>query len=437
MYSKFIGRVVLLTALAALVLGAGQVRAQGEPQIYGEDYAPADPVWWFPIGSTHPEDGGLFVSAGFAAYRQTNPLHDQLVAQRGFVVSEPVIAFQDSSGNNFVTTLGPPGTFVGSGTAALSTGQVSGPTDWEPGFTAEVGWKFGDGSAFSVKYLFITEVNLGASASLVPPGQNTGANFADSFLFSPVFNFPPAFAGPLNKLTVPNPNFTQGNATQKPFVPAPGLAYGIWDGASIMTEQFLQRTQQWDGIYRVPAFETENYRISGLVGPRLTWIWERYKWVTTDVDVNGVQTPNWVGDYTNVTSNRMYGVFAGCEQECYMGHGFAADLQLIIAGYADSVKEEVEYSLARGANLQGNPGPVAKRTRVQWTFVPEPQVTVGLSWFPIEAVEIRAGYDLQVFFNTVTMHAPIDFNYGAVNPAYETNTMRMMDGLNLGIGIHF
>ncbi len=405
--------------------------------MYGEDYAPPDPVWPFPIGSTHPEDGGLFVSAGFVSYRQTNPLHGQAVADRGFVISEPSIAFQNNTGSNFLTTLGLPGTFYGSKSLALDVSQVSGPTDFEPGFTAEVGWKLGDGSSFSVKWLYIDEVNLGASATLAPPGQNTGAHFADSFLFSPVFNFPSQFGGPQNKITIPNPSFFQGSTTQLPYVAAPGAAYGIWDGASVMTEQFLQRTQQYEGTYRVPIYETENYRLSGIVGPRFTWIWERYKWVTTDLDVNGNESPDWSAQYTNITSNRLYGVHVGCEQECYLGHGFAANVQLQVSGYEDSVKEEAKYQLAQGANGQSDPGPIAKRSRVQWTFVPEPQLTVSLSWFPIEAVEIRAGYDIQAFFNTVSMHQPIDFDFGSVNPQYQTSTARLMDGFNLGLGIHF
>ena len=249
-------------------------------------------MWPFPIGNTHPEDGGLFVGAEFVSYRQTNPLHGQLIGRRGFEVSVPIIAFQNAAGRNFVTTLGPPGTFVGSGAAALDVSQVSGPTDFEPGVKTEIGWRFGDGSAISVSWLYINEVNLGAAATLAPQGNAVGSNFADSFLFAPVFNFPSQYAGPSNKITVTNPTFVPGNLTEPPFVPAPGAAYGIWNGASIMTEQFLQRTQQYDVIYRVPIYETENCRVSGLVGPRFTWIWERYKWTTTDLDVNGNDAPN-------------------------------------------------------------------------------------------------------------------------------------------------
>ncbi len=109
----------------------------------------------------------------------------------------------------------------------------------------------------------------------------------------------------------------------------------------------------------------------------------------------------------------------------------------MISGYEDSVKEEAKYQLARGAFGLDDPGPSAKHTQVQYTFVPEPEIKIGLSWFPIEAVEIRAGYDIQAFFNTVSMHQPIDFNFGSVNPRYETNTLRLMDGFDIGMGIHF
>ena len=437
MHSKSIWRSLLLTALAVLVPCAGAALAQGEPQQFAEDYAPADPVWPFPIGSTHPEMGGLFVAASFVSYRQTNPLDRQLVAGRGFVVSESAVPVDNNTGGHFLISEGPAGSLIGSGTPALDVTQVSRGDNFEPGTKIDIGWKFEDGSAVIFSWLYITEVNLGASATLAPPGQNTGANFADSFLFAPVFNFPPEFGGPINKITVPNPSFVQGSTTQLPTVVAPGLAFGIWNGASVMTEQFLQRTQQYDLTYRVPMYETENYRLSGLVGPRYTWIWERYKWVTKSLDFNGNDSPDWTAQYTNVTSNRMYGVHFGCEQECYIGHGFAVDVQLQCSIYEDSTKEEAKYQLARGAFGEENPGPVGKRSRQVWSFVPEPQVTIGLSWFPIEAVEFRAGWDFQAFFNTVSMHQPIDFNFGAVDPRYENSTVRLLDGFNLGVGIHF
>ncbi len=105
------------------------------PQNFGEDYAPPDVVFPFPLGSTHPEEGGLYLATEFIAYRQTNPLKDQVVAVRGFQVTSQTIEFQDSTGRNFTTTLGPSGTFIGSGASALNVNQVTGPNDYQPGIT--------------------------------------------------------------------------------------------------------------------------------------------------------------------------------------------------------------------------------------------------------------------------------------------------------------
>ena len=45
-------------------------------------------------------------------------------------------------------------------------------------------------------FLQVADAHYHAGASLVPEGFNSGFNGADSYLTSPVFNFPTAFAGP-------------------------------------------------------------------------------------------------------------------------------------------------------------------------------------------------------------------------------------------------
>ena len=431
MHSKSLGGALLLAALAALAT-AGAAQAQ---QVFGEDYAPADPVWPFPLYSTHPEDGGLYTAAEFISFRRSNPLEGQPVAIRGFQVTSPIIQFQNSTAANFTTTLGPSGTFIGSRAEALDVQQVSGPNDYQPGFTVTVGWKFGDGSAFEFKYFYLTEVNLHAAATLAPPGGNVGALFENSFLSSaiPVFNFPNDYAGPLNKITIPNPSFTQGSTTQTPTVNAPGAVFGIWNGASIMTEQFLQRFQEYEGTYRVPIYETETYRLNGIVGPRFAWIWERYKWTASDIDnLTGTSGPQDEAQYNNIISNRLYGAHAGCQQECYLGHGFAATCTIEGGAFVDQARTEVIYQLARGGV-----GPGSKRALKHWLPALQAEASAGLSWYPIEGVEVRAGYDFQAFFNTLSSPNPIDFNYGAVDPHFQSDKIRWLDGLNFGIGIVF
>jgi len=411
MHNKSIWRALLLTALAALTT-AGAGRAQ--PQNFGEDYAPPDTVFPFPLGSTHPEEGGLYLGTEAVMYRQTNPLKQQLVAVRGLTIV-------DNTTN--IPNIGvlPVPTFIGSGQAALDVQQVSGPNDYQPGVSFTLGYKFADGSAWEFKYLYITEVNLHASATEVPAGFNVGQNFENSFLFSQVFGFPNDYNGPAQKIAS-DPGGGVGSS-----------APGIWNGASIMTEQFLQRTQEYELTYRQPIFETETYRLSGIVGPSIVWIWERYKWTAADIDLaTNASGPQDEAQYNNIVSNRLYGAHAGFRNECYLGHGFAANLDLQGGAFVDTAKTEAIYELARGGV-----GPGSKRALHYWLPALQAQATVGVTWFPIENVELKAGYDFQAFFNTLSSPNPIDFNYGAVNPGYTSGTVRFLDGLNLGVGINF
>jgi hypothetical protein len=410
MHSKSIWRPFLLTALAALAT-TGVGRAQ--PQNFGEDYAPPDTVFPFPLGSTHPEEGGLYTAGEYVQYRQTNPLKDQIVAVRG-------LAIVDNTTNIPPFGVLPVPTFIGSGQVALDVHQVTGPNDYQPGFAFTLGYKFADGSAWEFKYMYITEVNLHASATQVPAGFAVGQNFENSFLFSNVFGFPNDYNGPSQKLATDTG--TSGSS-----------APGIWNGASIMTEQFLQRTQMYEMTYRQPIFETETYRLSGIVGPRFVWIWERYKWTAADIDLTtNASGPQFEAQYNNIVSNRLYGAHAGFQQECYLGHGFATICTIQGGAFVDTAKTEAIYELARGAV-----GPGSKRALHYWLPSLEAQATVGISWFPIEGVELRAGYDFQAFFNTESSPNPIDFNYGAVNPQYISSTVRFLDGLNIGLAFNF
>src|SRR5207247_2189485 len=108
----------------------------------------------------------------------------------------------------------------------------------QPGYELGFGWKFSDGSALSLSYLFLSERSNRAVATVAPAGLRVGPDLSDSFLSSPVFNFPQDFAGPANKVFG---------------APANAQAvFGIWNGASIMTLSYIQRFQQWDMTYRIP-----------------------------------------------------------------------------------------------------------------------------------------------------------------------------------------
>src|SRR5207248_5148505 len=131
--------------------------------------------------------------------------------------------------------------FYGSGREALNTNQVSGPGSYEPGFRLTTGWRFKDGSAIELSWLRLNETKYNAVASLVPETLKPGLLLEETFLFSPVFNYPFEFGGAPDKLALGNPL----------------AAFGIWNGADVMSLSFVQRTSIYDITYRVPIYQSD------------------------------------------------------------------------------------------------------------------------------------------------------------------------------------
>ena len=241
---------ILLTVGVAVV--ANRAQAQEETPI-------EDPVIPLPLGHDRMSKGGFYVGAEFEYFRQTNPIKDQVVAVRGILDFDgsitadlngiPVIGISGSTVNLPGTPV--PGTFYGSGTAALNTNQVSGPGTYEPGFKLTAGWRFKDGSAVEFSWFRLNETKYNAVATLVPETLKPGSLLEETFLFSPVFSFPFEFGGAPDKLALGNPL----------------AAFGIWNGADVMSLSFVQRTAIYDISYRIPIYDSEYCRCYGfLVG---------------------------------------------------------------------------------------------------------------------------------------------------------------------------
>jgi hypothetical protein len=350
---------------------------------------------------------------------QTNPLKDQAVGFRGF---------QDSNGS----ITGVVGTFVGSHADALDVHQITGPGTYEPGFKMGIGWRFEDGSTLSADFFYLALTRYTAAATAAAPGGQVGQGLENSFLFSPVFNFPPDFSGPPNKTG--SPFALQGNT----LVLQTGLQigsnfalFGIWNGASIMTLELVQRAEGIDITYREPVYETETYRLSGIVGPRYFWIWERFRWRTTSLSFDGTSVPSDVAIYENITSNEMYGAFIGCENEWYLGHGFAWYLNCDGAMLIDHVKEKADYQLGTK-----DAGPQNKRAVLDYTFVPEIEGKIGIAWYLAEGIQFRLDYNGMVFFNTLASPRPVSFNYSGLDPGWDHVT-RLFDGFTAGVALNF
>src|SRR5262249_44583761 len=147
-----------------------------------------------------------------------------------------------------------------------------------------LGWKFQNDIdlEFNWSHLFTKKT----SATAAPVGQtlNGGDGGADSFLFSPVFNWPTDYLRPLNKVNVTinlpgtcfvrlsdRLGFVADQAAQTSTGPL-----GIWNAAQLMTIQFTQRYDDFELIGRIPIFENDRCRCYGLFGPRAVQLWERF-----------------------------------------------------------------------------------------------------------------------------------------------------------------
>jgi hypothetical protein len=388
----------LLTTGVALIAQA--VHAQTE------EGAIPDPVVPLPLYHNHPAKGGFFTLAEFVMFRQTNPLEHQPIAYRGFV---------DATGD----ITGTVGQWVGSRELALDAKDAGGPGTFLPGLKVGLGYRFQDGATITFDWMWLQKAVYFHVTNNVPPGFNWGQELENSFITAPVYNFSNWFIGPPSPVQA-SQNFLPEFAT-----------YGIWNAAAAMTIEFDQRTQQWELTYRKPIFDTEYWRGYGLVGPRFFWIWERFKWITEKQNVDGQSGPLDNAIYTNIVSNRMYGLFVGCGNDWFLGNGFSVSLDLQAAGYLDIVKKRAKYELGQ----KDMPGSV-KRARTDYTLVPEFRAELNLWYYPIEGVQVRIGYNVMAFFNTVAGSKPVCFDAGALDPNWERQS-RWFDGLNVGIALIF
>lgn len=380
-----------------------------------------------PLSHPRYEDGGIYTSLEFLYMKQRNLTKTQPLVFRGFIDVDGSIT-------------GTAGTFVGSGAKALDAHDVAGAQSWSPGFNLTLGYRFADGLAIEARWWHLADVRSSAAASVIAPNYQNGPQLQDTFLFSPVFNVPPQFAGNANNVSSTTAN--------------PGATWGIWNAASMSQIYFTQRFDMVDVMGRIPIMQTDNYRSYGLFGPRGIVMWERFKWRTVDVGLpsatidpnTGVVTfptvgpngfasgnagGNTIGDYNNVVSNRLYGMVVGCGNEFRLGDTpvgtFSVYADLNVALYLDFVKGRARYELEdRSISYT--------YARNLFTVAPGFDGRIGFQWYIYEAISIRLGYNYVGLFNTVASPTPVDFNVGLARPRYEKGQFRSFEGLDFGIG---
>jgi hypothetical protein len=401
MRRKRFGRWVFLLLVALL---AAPTTVHAQDGFAALESQPANPFIPWPIGRPHMEQGGFYVGGGFLYMRQNNPILSQSVAFRGFF---------DVDGS-ITGTQG----FHGSGTEALNTNQLGGPGSFEAGVSAHLGWRFADGTALKFTWWHLGDTRLSATASLVPRNFAVGSDGADSFLFSPVFNFTPNYAGPPKDVNAGND----------------GATFGIWNAASLMTIDFVQRFDQFVLNAEIPIDEQEFYRFYGIMGGRAIIMWERFKWRTVDQSNLGEAGSVDQAYYTNIVSNRWYGVDLGCSGDWYWGSvgwlGAFACTATVEGGLGlDFVKERARYEL-------GDFSTAASRSRKTYTFSPMLEGDFSLWWYPTEGVSVSLGWQALAVFNTVASRRPIDFDMSGLAPGYD-RFIRVIHGIHVGVAIEF
>lgn len=411
-------RALLLTVGVAVASTGGQA----------QEVPPADPVIPLPLGHDRMSKGGFYFAGEFIYMKMTNPIKDQTIAVRGLMDSDGSVS-ADLNGTSLPLTSGPPiiapgvslpGTFFGSGEQALNANQVNGPGMWTPAFKVTAGWKFQDGVAIEASFMNMAETKYSATATLVPPTsfgqgqiQNPGQLLQNTFLFSPVYNFPNEFAGAIQKIALGNPY---------------GV-YGIWNGASVESLSFVQRLTQYDITARIPVWDGQYCRCYGLVGPRYVKIWERFNWRTVDLNFDGTTGQDVAAQFYNVTSNNLWGADVGVGSEWYLAKGFSFSLDGRVAGFMDFAKLEDAYM--RQDFAIGH-----KRVQRAFAFVPEFEAQANLWWYPIEGMVCRLGFNSMNFVNTYSSPEPVSFNYSSLDPQWKS-TFRYVIGWNMGVGFIF
>jgi hypothetical protein len=417
-----------LTGLLTVAVVVGLTPAAGWAQI---DYTQPDhPFSPLPLYHDRPETGGFYAALEFLLLRQRIPLENQVLGVRGYF---------NGAGAPF-----PPGQglFVGSGRTALETGDL-GRSSYAPGFNIALGWKFGNDFAIEVSWWHLFDAKYASSAAGVAPFFSN--IIGDETISAGVYNFAPEYGGPF----IDSPDFTPGAGI--------GTGYGIWNGADEMTAIFKQRFDMWDITGRFPIYSDDCQRWYGLAGARFAWIWKGFEWRTADfgftvpgaftfptraqveivstntVLINGLAFPIIPDNgpfnsatYSNIVSNRMYGPFIGCGYEWYLGRGFAVSAEGRVAVLLDVVREIAKYEL-------GDKSTQAKRSRTEYEIAAQLQGQVNLWWFPIEGVQMRVGYDLLAFFNTIYSPYPVAFDFGVLDPPWENKAVRLLDGFNVGL----
>jgi len=357
-----------------------------------------------PIPTGQPGQAGFYTSVEFMTLAQTRTIGSQTIAYRGLV---------DSTG--IITQV--PGTYLGSHVKALVTNNMGSGT-FQPGYKLELGYRFDDGTQLYANYTYLFKAQYSAGASSVPPYFRSDGNLSDTFLVAGVYNFPSQYSGPAQKTQYDVPGQIASNT------------YGIWNGASEMTIKYIQRFDQVDLGTRMPVFQTDYSRVYATGGLRYTRFEDGFTWRTVSLDEGGNNLPQYAATYTNILRQNMYGPFVGCGHEIFLANKFSLDLDTSASLLLNYIKERAKYELGDGSTQN-------KMGVNNYTITPNANLAVNLLWYPTPGVQVKVGYQAQVYTNTRGLLDPVGFNFGSIDPVYNVQWFRMIQGVNLGMSLFF
>ena len=194
-----------------------------------------------------------------------------------------------------------------------------------------------------------------------------------------------------------------------------------------MSINFTQRYDEANVMGRVQCFQDDCCGSTAWPAGGFAWIWENFHFRTVTTDFTGASTPADVATYYNTVSNRMYGPFIGAGFERYIGYGFAVGLEAQAACLLDIAKE-------RATLERGDKAIQLKKAATNFNVVPEVSCNAQLYWYPVEGIQIRAGYNFTAFFNTFAAQDPVAFDARAFDPNWTNIAVRFLDGFNAGVG---
>jgi hypothetical protein len=126
----------------------------------------------------------------------------------------------------------------------------------------------------------------------------------------------------------------------------------------------------------------------------------------------------------------MYGPFLGCGHEIFVANQFSVSFDLTGSIMLAVEKQRAKYIL-EDQTAQSKWG------REDFRLVPNANAAINLWWYPLEGVQMRLGYQAMTFYNTLYMEDPVGFNFGNIQPGYDTKYFRLLHGFNVGIGFFF